>query len=247
MATANNEPPISRDILNKVKSLIKKRMDWENNERAASRRVQYVIIGECFEVYLAAKTDPIAYRKVARELGLKVSANMDTANLVAKIVFGTDEPGRLPGIAAVLRKAAADKLTPADVPAWLDVSGGIQGVRAAKKDARPASVSDKADKARTLLNSGAVKGVLVPNFGASDEAADETGFAIAIVKVRPDNQVEVIHVSSNKSALNAVLAEYAERHGHQTGAGDGPKDTLEVELRAIRKQTLDRAYEEALR
>lgn len=101
MPKNNNDEPLSRDILNKVKSLIKKRQDWENNERKASRRVQYAIIGETYEVYLGAKKDPIEYRKVARELQLKVSANMDTANLVAKIVFGTDEPGRLPGVAAV--------------------------------------------------------------------------------------------------------------------------------------------------
>lgn len=247
MPKNNNDEPLSRDILNKVKSLIKKRVDWENNERKASRRVQYAIIGETYEVYLAAKKDPIEYRKVARELQLKVSANMDTANLVAKIVFGMDEPARLSGIAVVLRKAAEDGLTPAEVPAWLEVSGGIQGVRSAKKDVKPGSVSKKADEARTLLRSGAVKGVVVPNFGAPDEVADETGFALAIVKVGPTNQVEVIHISSNKSALNAVLAEYAERHGQTTGADDTPKDTLEVDLRAIRKQSLDRAYEEALR
>ncbi|MFD1253157.1 hypothetical protein DEVEQU_01017 [Devosia equisanguinis] len=247
MANANKEPPISHDILNKVKSLIQKRVDWENNERKASRKVQYAIIGETYEAYLGAKKDPIAYRKVARELGLKVSANMDTANLVAKIVFGTDEPGRLPGIAAVLRKAAEDELQPAEVPAWLEVSGGIQGVRSAKDDANPGSVSKKADDARTLLNSGVVKGVVVPDFGASDGVADETGFALAIVKVGPSNQVEIIHISSNKSALNAVLAEYAERHGQTIGTDDSPEDTLEVELRSMRKQSLDRAYEEALR
>lgn len=246
MPKNNNDEPISRDILNKVKSLIKKRVDWENNERAASRKVQYAIIGESYEVYLAAKKDPIAYRKIAREVGLKVSANMDTANLVAKIVFGTDELPRLPGIAAVLRKAAEDGLTPDEVPAWLDVSGGIQGVRAAKKDVKPASVSKKADEARTMLKSGVVKGVVVPNFGASDGVADETGFALAIVKVTPSNQVELIHISGNKSALNAVLAEYADRHG-STEVDATPRDTLEVELRSMRKRSLDQAYEEALR
>lgn len=246
MVTVNDETPISRHLLDKVKSLIQKRVDWENNERKASRKVQYAIIGETYEVYLAAKKDPIAYRKIARELQLKVSANMDTANLVAKIVFGMDEPARIPGISAVFRMAADKRLTPAEVPAWLDVSGGIQGVRAAKKDAKPASVSDKADKARTLLNSGVVKGTVVPNFGAPDEVADETGFALAIVKVTPEKLVEVIHISSNRSALNAVLAEYAERHGHN-GADDIARDTLEVDLRAIRKKSLDQAYEEALR
>lgn len=246
MPKTNSDEPISRDILNKVKSLIKKRQDWENNERAASRKAQYAIIGETYEAYLEAKKDPIAYRNIARELHLKVSANMDTANLVAKIVFGMDEPYRLPGIAAVLRKAAEDKLTPAEVPAWLDASGGIHGVRTAKKDAKPASVSTKADEARTLLNSGAVKGTVVPNFGAPDEVADETGFALAIVKVTPANQVEVMHVSRNKSALNAVLAEYAERHG-QTAPGDTPEDTREADLRMVRKQSLDQAYADALR
>lgn len=246
MSTTNNEGPISREILSKCKSLIQRRVRWEKNERAASRKVQYAIIGESFELYLEAKKDPVGYRGVARELGLKVSANMDTANLVAKMVFGLDEPGRLPGIAAVLRKAADEKVAPADVPTWLDASGGIQGVRTAKKDAKPASVSDKADKARTLLNSGAVTGAVVPNFGAPDDVADETGFAIAIVKITPANQVEVMHVSSNRSALNAVLAEYAERND-QAGAADAPKDTLEVSLSAIRKQSLDQAYEEALR
>jgi len=246
METASNDAPISRDILNKVRSLIKKRVDWENNERKASRKVQYAIIGETYEVYLAAKKDPIAYRKIARELGLKVSANMDTANLVAKIVFGMDEPARLPGIAAVCRMAAEKKLSPDEVPTWLDTSGGIQGVRAAKKDAKPASVSKKADEARTLLKSGAVKGVVVPNFGASAGVADETGFALAIVKVTPEKLVEVIHISGNKSALNAVLAEYAERHGQMPGE-DKPSDTLEVELRSMRQNSLDRAYEDALR
>lgn len=245
MSTTNNDAPVSHEILSKCKSLIQRRVHWEKNERAASRKVQYVIIGESFELYLEAKKDPVAYRVVARELGLKVSANMDTANLVAKMVFGLDEPGRLPGIASVLRKAADEKVAPADVPTWLDASGGIQGVRTAKKDAKPASVSDKADKARTLLNSGAVKGVVVPNFGAPDDVADETGFAIAIVKVTPANQVEVIHLSSNKSALNAVLAEYAERNGPpEPGAS---KDTLEVRHPAMRRQSLDQAYEEALR
>jgi len=242
MPKINNDEPLNRDILNKIKSLIEKRVNWEKKERKASRKVQYAIIAETYEAYLEAKKDPIAYRTAARELGLKVSANMDTANLVAKIVFGTDEPARLPGIAAVLRKATEDGLTPAEVPAWLDVSGGIQGVRAAKKDAKPGSVSKKADEARVLLNSGAVKGVLVPDFGASDEVADETGFALAIIKVTPANQVEVIHVSPNKSALNTVLAEYAERH-----APNGTGNTLEVELRSMRKQSLDQAYEDALR
>lgn len=244
-ANKNNETINSR-LLNKIKALIKKRENWEANERAASRTVQYAIIADCYEVHLEAKKDPVAYRAVAREIGLKVSANMDTANLVTKVIFGSDEPGRLPGITAVLRVAEKNGITPAELPAWLDTSGGIQGVRTAKKDAKPASVSTKADKARTLLSSGQVKGALVPNFGAPGEVADETGYAIAIVRVTPANQVEVIHISGNKSALNAVLAEYADGHDQEEVAS-APRDTLEVEVRALRKQSLDQAYEDALR
>ncbi|ARJ67052.1 hypothetical protein WV31_15935 [Magnetospirillum sp. ME-1] len=232
------------------------RVDWENNELAASNRKLYSILSRCFDVYKQLAANPFLIKHVDDLLtakDIKATATLHPANKLMKLVFGDNDRRRVSAYATVMKAALEDeKKASANFAAWVNKKKGIEAIRtgntAESSTTAETKSADAFNKATTQLS----KRHAIAKLGPCSNFPDGTGYVMVLAHIAADRSLSVvkfvgkINDDRTKSLVIKVAAEAEKADEKATDKlSDKAVNKAAAKNKAREKRAIERNKEEA--
>lgn len=226
------------DAIFKLEKLEQERESWEAKELSASHQRLYSLLTQCYEFYLAMKTDKSSQVREQMKKGLetfigvrgyKFLSSSHDMNRVVKSIFGVDRR-RVSAYSLALRSALAaggvDKngksiaLPPSQLASWLEQQGGVEEVRLGCKN-KGMTAKERAEAAKTALSSSVLMTLKADPKAVPFDTDDVDKMMVLVATYRPTGELEISAVVKNDAAVRAALAaHYSENKAEVQAAAD---------------------------
>jgi hypothetical protein len=190
------------------------RINWEQNELAASNNRLYSILKQAYTFYLIMKTDTdkkvreerkTALDKFIDERGYVFTPSSHDMTRVVKCVFGVDRR-RVSAYSIALREALRQEIGKDDLIDFIKQNGGVEQIRMG--GTKPLSTTSKAKLGKDKLGGNVVGKV---KFDSKTYSADTDWVDCSVVMLAtylPSGEFEVSAIIKHEGAVNAALSSY---------------------------------------
>lgn len=197
--------------------LVKQRETWEAGTYAASNTELYAILGQTLDLLRRVKRFTELSRglnKLLEKQGFKFTDATSTETKLLRTVFGNpNDPSqykqRIYVYARVLAVAYDNKITGAELPAFIAKHGGIDEIRrhdpnAANKSEEEKLILHTAEKALTVADCCTIATGI--KLTAELQPADDQHFSLALVRKEADGTGSIVFGTNSAALVRSVLA-----------------------------------------
>ncbi|TPH13936.1 hypothetical protein [Litorilituus lipolyticus] len=197
----------NKGLICTIESLIQTRNDWEVNEYKSSNLKLYRLLDDCYQLATefkkssSAKNDIEAMLKARK---MQVRADDSILRKLLKLVFASDKR-RVSAYAKVVEVAISEKISPKELPRWIDEKGGIEEIRTA---------NTKSGNAEEKINHGKViaqKLAPISTIPQHEAITEQAGLVVLIANVKDDFSTEVLYSVNHQTVLNSALKELSRK------------------------------------
>lgn len=189
---------------------------WFNGSYKKSNEELYALIGRCVGLHQQVVTNRplrkhINDTLIERKITCNENASLETR--MVRWVFGNCG-NRAYAYASAIRRCVKDNITPAQVPGYIDGSGGLDALRRPAKagpDEREKLRQTRTDAENYYIACPALFTIPapVPELTPSSEKAH--AFSVALLRQTDDGKSEIVYGSSNGTLVNSLLVEAGKR------------------------------------
>ena len=235
---ASVAPPVSATKSNQtayglIEQLAADRKAWQEGAFRTSNEQLYVILRDCYKMYLDMCKDTAASKLLRETLARYIAENKisvkDSAHTLVKIVrcvFGNDRR-RVSAYGIVLRAAYAAKVIAEDLPAYIRDNGGVEEVRLAKS---PSYVSPKgkAEVAANWLADVNLATVKSDALSVKLDAANIGSKHVLVVTQQADGSLTANAFISSQSVVTSALSAFYSEHKQQAKTAEAVAEVAKV-------------------